>query len=347
MDFVFFSRELFIIGFIYQLRIILCILFCKSIDSTSILSYNMNIIYYQVKNTVKFWGIEMNKQQGALLSIFSNTTLIIFKIIAGLTMNSISVLSEAIHSSIDLLASLIVFFSIRKAVEPEDADHPFGHGKYENVSGFVEAILIFFAAAIIIFEATKKIIEGSSVSTVGPGLIVMGISSFINFVISTNLFRIAKRTNSIALEADAMHLLTDVFTSLGVFIGLLLIKFTGIQILDPIFALIVAALIIKTSYDLTKKSMKDLVDSSLPNDEINTILEVIKSHPQIKSYHKLRTRKSGERREVDIHLQIDNNSSIADAHRISNIIEEEIKSRLTNTYIVVHVEPIEDIPLNS
>lgn len=288
----------------------------------------------------------MNKQQAALLSIISNTTLIVFKIIAGLMMNSVSVLSEAIHSSIDLLASLIAFFSIKKAVQPVDEGHPFGHGKYENVSGFVEAILIFFAAALIIFEAAKKIVYGSAVHDVGPGLIVMLISSLINLIISTNLFRIAKRTNSIALEADAMHLLTDVFTSLGVFVGLLFIKFTGIQILDPIFALLVATLIIKASYDLTVKSMKDLVDSSLPDEEINIIVDVIQSHPEIKSYHKLRTRKSGNIREIDIHLQTDDTLTIADAHRISDTIEGEVKERLLNSYMVIHIEPIGDVNPN-
>lgn len=289
----------------------------------------------------------MNKQHAALLSIISNTTLIIFKIIAGLMMNSVSVLSEAVHSSIDLLASLIAFFSIRKAVQPEDYDHPFGHGKYENVSGFVEAILIFFAAALIIFEASKKLLYGSAIHDVGPGLIVMLISSLINFIISTNLFRISKRTNSIALEADAMHLLTDVFTSLGVFVGLLLIKFTGIRILDPIFALLVALLIIKASYDLTVKSMKDLVDGSLPDDEITIIVNVIQSHPEIKGYHKLRTRKSGDTREIDIHLQTDDFLTIANAHIISDIIEGEINERLPNSYIVIHIEPISDAQPNS
>ena len=284
----------------------------------------------------------MNKQQGALLSIFSNTCLIIFKIIAGVTMNSVSVLSEAIHSSLDLLASLIAFFSIRKAVEPEDKEHPFGHGKYENVSGFVEALLIFIAAALIIYEAIKKIIHGTIISEVGPGLIVMAISAMLNLVISLNLMRISKKTNSIALEADAMHLMTDVLTSLGVFVGLILIKLTKISILDPIFAMLVSVLILKASYDLTRKSIKDLVDSSLPDEDIKVIIDTVMSFPEVKSYHKLRTRKSGERREVDIHVQIDNDASIKEAHKISNIIEQAIKQKLDNTYITVHVEPIDD-----
>jgi cation diffusion facilitator family transporter len=285
--------------------------------------------------------INMNKQQAALLSIFSNTALIIFKVIAGVSMNSISVLSEAIHSSLDLMASFIAFFSIKKAITPIDEDHPYGHGKYENVSGFAEAILIFFAAALIIFEASKKLISGATVHDVGPGLIVMAISSIINLLISTSLFKISKRTHSIALEADAMHLLTDVFTSLGVFVGLLLIKFTGIAILDPIFAIIVAILIFKAAYDLTVKSLHDLVDASLPEYELNIIKDVIASNLKVKGYHKLRSRKTGDIREIDIHVQVNRETTIAEAHEISNELEAQIQSKLENAHTVVHIEPAE------
>jgi cation diffusion facilitator family transporter len=285
--------------------------------------------------------MNLNKQQAALMSIFSNSALIVFKIFAGVSMNSISVLSEAIHSSLDLMASIIAFFSIRKAVTPIDDDHPYGHGKYENVSGFSEAILIFFAAALIIFEASKKLISGATVHDVGPGLIVMGISSLVNLFISTALFKVSKRTNSIALEADAMHLLTDVFTSLGVFVGLLLIKFTGIDILDPIFAIIVAILIFKAAYDLTVKSLHDLVDASLPENELKIIKDIVVANSKITSYHKLRTRKSGDIREIDIHVQVNCDTTIAEAHEISNELEKQIQEKLENTYTVVHIEPEE------
>lgn len=281
----------------------------------------------------------MNKQQAALLSIMSNTVLIIFKLTAGIMMNSVSVISEAIHSSLDLLASLIAFFSIRKAVQPVDADHPFGHGKYENVSGFVEAILILFAAIMIIYEAAKKLINGSDVGHLGAGMLVMLVSSGINLVISLSLLKISKKTNSLALEADAMHLLTDVFTSFGVFLGLLLLNFTHIPVLDPIVAMLVALLIIKASIDLIKKSMKDLVDESLPDEDIKKITDIISSHPEITSYHKLRTRKCGENVEMDIHLRTDGNVSLEEAHNLSSHIETHIKETFQHANIVVHVEP--------
>lgn len=281
----------------------------------------------------------MNKQSGALLSIASNTLLIIFKLVVGTVMGSVSVISEGIHSSIDLLASLIAFFSIRKASKAEDEEHPFGHGKYENISGFVEALLIFVAAVLIIYEAFKKLFTSAPVENIYLGILVMFVSSAVNLVISLNLLRISKKTNSIALEADAMHLLTDVFTSAGVFLGLIALKITGLRILDSVTAMLVACLIIKTSIDLVKKSLKDLVDSSLSAEDINKILTIVKKHPEVKSYHKLRTRKSGETREIDIHLQLDSQTSLENTHQLCNYIEGEIKTEFQNSYILIHAEP--------
>jgi cation diffusion facilitator family transporter len=281
----------------------------------------------------------MNKQKAAFLSIMSNSTLIVFKLIAAISIGSISVMSEAIHSSIDLIASLIAFLSIKKASMAEDEDHPFGHGKYENVSGFVEAILIFFAAALIIFEASKKIIYGSSITRVGVGLLVMLISSVINFVISSILMRVSKKTNSIALEADAYHLLTDVITALGVFLGLVLVKITGLSIIDPIAAILVGCLIIKTSIDLIKKSLKDLVDSKLPDRDIEQIIRIVKSHRDIKGYHRLRTRQCGENKQIDIHLKINRDFSLIEAHDLCSKVEMEVKISFPTSYVLIHAEP--------
>ncbi|MEZ0537520.1 cation diffusion facilitator family transporter [Caldicellulosiruptoraceae bacterium PP1] len=281
----------------------------------------------------------MDKQKAALLSVISNISLVIFKLIAGIMMNSVAVLSEAVHSGIDLIASFVAFFSIKKARLPADEDHPYGHGKYENVSGAFEAILILFAAIIIIYESIKKIIFKAEIENLNSGIIVMLISAIVNLFISSKLFRIAKKTDSVALEADAMHLFTDVFTSAGVFIGLIMIKVTGQYILDPIFALIVAVLIIKAAYDLTAKSIKDLVDISLPQEEISEIYNIIRQYPQITSYHKLRTRKSGDRREIDIHLRMNKETTLNEAHELCNIIENDIKKSFPNSYVTIHMEP--------
>ncbi|MEG2338901.1 MAG: cation diffusion facilitator family transporter [Clostridium sp.] len=281
----------------------------------------------------------MNKKSAALLSIVSNTFLIIFKVVAGVLMGSISVLSEAIHSSLDLVASVIAYISIKKSLEPSDTEHPYGHGKFENVSGFIEALLIFIAAGIIIYEAINKMFKGIDVNNIYVGMIVMLISAGVNFIISMILFKISKREESIALEADAMHLLTDVFTSIGVCVGLLLLKLTGIQIIDPIVAILVALLIIKASIDLTKRSLIDLVDTSLPSEEIHVIESLIAANPDITSHHNLRTRKSGKNREIDFHIKVNPSLSVVDAHIISHDIKKSIEDTLPNSNIIVHIEP--------
>ncbi|MDD3365060.1 MAG: cation diffusion facilitator family transporter, partial [Syntrophomonas sp.] len=194
------------------------------------------------------------KARVAALSIFSNITLVIFKLVAGIITGSVSVLSEAIHSSLDLLAAVIAFTSVRISGRPPDNEHRYGHGKYENISGTIEALLIFVAAIWILVEAYKKIIHGGEVQSLGIGVVVMAVASLANFLISNILMKVAIKTESVALEADAMHLRTDVYTSVGVLVGLGVISITKIQILDPIIAIGVALLITKAAWDITVKS---------------------------------------------------------------------------------------------
>jgi len=174
-------------------------------------------------------------------------------------------LSEGIHSGIDLLAAFIALLAVKVSGKPADSHHTYGHGKIENVSGTIEAALIFVAALMIIVKAIKKVQEiiggtGAHVADLGLGLglLIMGFSGIMNLIVSTKLMRVAKKTESVALEADALHLRTDVYTSVGVFMGLLLIRITGWVILDPIIALGVALMIFKTSFELTKKAFSPL-----------------------------------------------------------------------------------------
>lgn len=283
----------------------------------------------------------MGKKNGALLSICSNSLLILMKVIVGLTIGSVSIISEAIHSSIDLLASLIAFFSIREAAKDPDTEHPFGHQKFESVSGFVEALLILLAGVLIIVEAAKKITAQNVITDVNAGIIVMFIGSLVNLFISRMLLIITRKQNSIALEADAMHLLTDVFTSAGVMAGLILIKITGFSILDVISAFIVALLIIRTSIKLIKESMVDLVDTKLKDDDIENIENIISSFKEIKLYHKMRTRKAGNDIEVDVHIIMDKNMNLEDTHTLCDKLENEIQSEYPKAYVVLHPEPYE------
>ena len=281
----------------------------------------------------------MKKTRVVLISIISNSSLVILKIMAGVVMGSVAVISEAIHSGIDLLAAVIAYIAVRKADKPPDKDHPFGHGKFENISGAFEAMLIFVAAGLIIYEAVKKLIDPVVVENLNWGIGVMAVSTVVNIFVSRILFRAAKKHGSIAIEADAMHLWVDVFTSVGVMVGLVVIHLTHWEVLDPVIAIFVAGLIVKASFDLTIRSIADLADQKLPDNELQIIQTLIDRYPEIDSYHKLRTRKSGSRREIDIHIQVDKEMSLAASHDLCFRIENAIKAELPGAYVTIHVEP--------
>ncbi|MEM4262596.1 MAG: cation diffusion facilitator family transporter [Thermoplasmata archaeon] len=276
----------------------------------------------------------------ARFSVFSNSALMILKLAVGLITASISVISEAIHSGTDLIAALIANFSVRRSTVPADDGHKFGHGKYESLSGSIEAALILVAAAIIIYEAFLRLIEHSGLQIIEIGILIMGISAALNFLVSRYLMRIAKRHHSLALEADALHLKTDVWTSLGVFVGLVLVWITGINEIDSLVAIGVAALIINASLRLTRKSTRELLDYSLSKDEERviqqTILEIV---GETATYHELRTRRSGRERFVDFHLVVPRHLEVKTAHQMCDEIENKIRLRLPDSDLTIHIEP--------
>jgi cation diffusion facilitator family transporter len=282
----------------------------------------------------------MNKKvRIARLSIVSNSFLIIMKLVVGLISGSISIISEAIHSFMDLLASIIAFFSVKISDSPADERHPYGHGKFENVSGVIEAVLIFVAAFWIIYEAVKKIADPGEIENIGYGFIVMLVSAIINFIVSRKLYKVAKETESIALEADALHLKTDVYTSAGVAFGLLLIWITGYHLLDPIIAILVALLILKESFELFLKAYSPLLDTSLSGKDVETLKSIINSHCNDKiTYHDFRSRKAGNYNYIDFHLNLPENLTVKEAHQICDVIENDIKAKLKNTEVTIHVE---------
>ena len=280
------------------------------------------------------------KTGAARLSIISNTFLIVLKLIIGLITGSVSIIAEAVHSMNDLVAAFIAFLSVRVSDKPADLEHPFGHGKVENVSGTVEAVLIFVAAIAIIYEAVKKLITGVNIELTELGIGVMFISVVANIVVSRILYRVAQKTDSLALEADARHLSADVYTSLGVMVGLIAIKVTGLKILDPIVAIGVALFITKTAWIISRKTFGGLVDEKLPPGEEATIRASILEHAKdVVGFHRLRTRKAGSHRYVDLHLVMENEVSLEQAHKMCDHLEKDIASKLPNTSIIIHCEP--------
>ncbi|MHB1134951.1 MAG: cation diffusion facilitator family transporter [Chloroflexota bacterium] len=276
----------------------------------------------------------------AALSVFSNAVLTLGKLVVGLMIGSVSVVAEAIHSGVDLVASLIALFAVGRSAQPPDVDHPFGHGKIENVSGTVEALLIFFAAGLIVVEAVRKLQGPPVLPEVDLGLAVMAVSVVANILVSRRLFTVARRTDSVALEADAYHLSTDVLTSLGVFVGLVLVRLTGFAYLDPLVALGVAAHIVKAAWGITRRSFVDLLDRSLPEPERRLVAGIIEEHgDRLCGFHEVRTRKAGGERQIDLHLVVAAETSVEQAHELCDHLESDLRQSLGPCTLNIHVEP--------
>ena len=279
------------------------------------------------------------KIRTARLSIFSNAFLIIIKLTVGIISGSVSIISETIHSSIDLFASLIAFFAVKIGNSPPDKEHNYGHGKYENLSGLAEGILIAFASFCIIFEAVKRLINPKPIESIGLGFIVMAVSAVLNFIVSRRLHTVAKETDSIAMEADSLHLKTDIWSSIGVCSGLLLIWITGLNFLDSLVAIFVALFILREAFILIKNAFLPLVDTSLPENEIQIITNELLSKSL--HFHDLKTRKVGRSRFVDLHLELPQNLSLKEVHNVCDDIENNLKQKIKYLEVNIHAEPIE------
>ena len=287
------------------------------------------------------------KSRVALLSVVSNAILVVGKVAIGVAIGSVSVISEAIHSGIDLIAAAIALFAVRRSGKPPDRDHPFGHGKIENVSGAIEAILILVAAAWIIREAVHKLVEPMPMGDPALGVVIMLASSAMNIYVSRRLFAVSRDTGSVALEADAWHLLTDVYTSAGVMAALAAVWagrwiFPGIDLnwIDPAAALVVALLITRAAVRLTIAAGHDLLDGSLPRDEESWIrLFIATKMPPVREFHGLRTRKAGPLRIVEFHMLVDAGMTVEDSHRITEEIKQAVRARFEGAVVTIHVEP--------
>lgn len=276
----------------------------------------------------------------AKLSIASVSFLILIKAVASIVTGSISIRADLIHSVIDLSGVIIGYISIMISGKPPDEEHAFGHGKVENIASAVIAGLIFIAAGAIAYEAVKRLILGGTVELITVGIYVTAAAIVINGATSWYALRVARSTDSVALEATAQHMYADVLSSVAVLVGLILVSLTGLTILDPIVALLVAVLIVRTAYLTMKNSLSGLMDQKLPEAEENAIrLSIMEHGGDIVGFHELRTRKSGNQRYVDLHMVMPKEVSIEDAHRLCDHLEEDIGNKLRHTSITIHVEP--------
>ncbi len=281
------------------------------------------------------------KVRTATLSVASNSGLILLKVIAGTITGSVAILTEAVHSSIDLVASVVAFFSVRKAGEPADESHRYGHEKLENLAAAIEGVLILVGSAVIAFEAIRRLLGHGHVERLGFGIVVVAFAIVVNLVVSAVVARNARRTESAALEADAAHLRTDALTSAGVLAALILVKITGAQWIDPVVALAVAAAIVFTGVRLLSRSSRVLIDEALPPEEVAIIRSAVEefSGSGVVGYHELRTRRAGSRRYVDLHVQFRKGTSLEDAHRTAHELQDLVGARLNGADVLIHLEP--------
>jgi len=281
------------------------------------------------------------KTRIAAVSILSNSVLIVLKLIAGAITGSIAIITEAAHSAIDLVASVIAYYSVRKADEPADEDHMYGHAKVENLAAAIEGFLILIGAGIIIFESVRRLVDAVEVDSLWLGIAVIGLSAVTNGVVSTYLYRQAGRTDSPALAGDAAHLRTDALTSVGVLVGLVLVETTGVTELDPATALVVAGAIIFAGVRILTRSSRVLVDEALPDEELALIRDAIAHSPapELTGFHKLRARRAGSHRYIDLHVQFRPGTTLERAHELSHVLQGEIRARIREADVLIHLEP--------
>jgi cation diffusion facilitator family transporter len=281
------------------------------------------------------------KSGAAALSITSNAALIAIKLAAGAITGSIAIITEALHSLIDLVASVIAFVSVRKADEPADVDHPYGHEKVESLAATIEGMLILVGAGIIVYEATHRLVAGSEVERLGVGIAVMGFSVLANLFVSTVLYRQARAHESPALEGDAAHLRTDALTSAGVLGGLLLVEITGVVAFDSITALVVAAAIVVAGIRIIRRSSGVLVDEALPDAEMDRVEAAIAAArtDEVAGYHKLRGHRAGPRRHIDLHVQYRSGTTLERAHELAHAMRDSIEADVPGAEVLIHVEP--------
>jgi cation diffusion facilitator family transporter len=282
------------------------------------------------------------RSRTVLFSISSNALLLTVKLTAGVMTGSVSILSEAVHSATDLVASIVAFMAVRSSASPPDESHNYGHGRFENLAGIFEGVILLGVGGWVIFGAINGIVNGAELELLGLGIGVMALSAVVNLFVSSWLLRVARETDSRALEAEGYNLRTDVWGAAGVALGLIAALATDWTILDPIIAGLIGLVILWTALGLISGSTRVLLDESLPEEELAVIERVIEDEIEneeaVRGFHKLRARKSGPQRHVDFHLQLRAQTTLGEAHKISDSLEERIGRNLPNTDVLIHLE---------
>lgn len=280
----------------------------------------------------------------ALYSIAASIATLGLKFGAWGMTGSVGLLSDALESFVNLAAGLMALYSVLLAAKPADKRHAYGHGKVEFFAGLIEGLLILSAAAGIVWAAVDRFLHPAQVERLGLGLVVALVAAGVNWATSRAMLKAATRFDSMTLEADARHLMTDVWTSVGLVAGLaVLLVMPDWHFLDPLIALLMAANILRTAFELIHRAVNGLMDHALPADELTLIDQAIRaSAGENAHYHGLRTRKSGAGRFVEFHLLVPGDSTMRQAHDLCERVEAAIRARLPRAYITCHLEPEDD-----
>jgi cation diffusion facilitator family transporter len=281
------------------------------------------------------------KRRAARLAIASNSFLIAIKLTAGILTGSVGILSDAVHSLMDLVASILSLLSVRKAEEPADATHRYGHEGVEDLSAGAQAILLLVGAVFVVFEGIHRLVHGGGVESATLGIIVVAVAAAINIVVSTSLMRTGRSSDSPALLATAADLRTDAFVSLGVLAALVAIKITGVAWLDPAVGLAIGVAISTTGFRILLAAGRRLAGETIAPDELEQLQEVARSFigPEVLGYHDLRARHIGSSHQVDLHMQFTRGTSLERAHELSHQLQDAMTARLPGTTVLIHLEP--------
>lgn len=278
----------------------------------------------------------------ARLALFVIVGLVVFKAAVAFLTGSISITAQAVDSFLDLFAVVVTVFAIKLADMPADEQHPFGHGKVEVIAAIVQGLLIFTAGGGIIYSAVERIITGAEVEMSEAGIAVMLVSIIASILLSRHLRKVAKKTDSLSLEATAQNINADIYSATGVLVAMILIRITGYSIIDSIVGIGVSLFILRAGFKVAKEALDELIDKKLPEDEERVIISCITEHTtQLAGFHRIRTRKAGSQRFVDFHLLLPKNMHLDEAHNMADHIEKDIKERLHSINITIHLEPCE------
>jgi len=280
------------------------------------------------------------RERATRLALSVSFGLTVLKFGAAKLSDSVGVMSEGVHSSLDVISAAMAFYTVRHAVKPADEDHPFGHGKFETISALFESLLLILAAVLIIYEGVHRLLHPEPLVNPWISVAVMAISLLASYGVYRNNHRVAASEHSMALEANALHFLTDIVTSLAVLVGLLVIHWTGIIWIDPVLALMVGMYIVKMTIAQVRTALLELTDVHLPEEELQKIRDLIGlSRTQFVDMHDLRTRRSGAERHIDFHMNVCGSTSVEESHRVCDEIEARIQAEFPGTSVTIHVEP--------